>query len=88
MPKEPLKFAHSLRSTAAAVAAPQDRLPCLPPEVVQALVEHCAVELGRPDRVECCVLHLDVFSLDLDQVGKEVQGLASGEGGCSEAWVH
>ena len=40
----------------------------LPPEVVQALVEHCSA-LGRPDRVERCVLHLDVTSLDLDQVG-------------------
>ena len=35
----------------------------------QALVSHCAVGLGRPDRVERCVLHLDVASLDLDQVG-------------------
>ncbi|GAX83579.1 hypothetical protein CEUSTIGMA_g11004.t1 [Chlamydomonas eustigma] len=44
-----------------------DQIQVLVPEVVQALVEHCA-ELGCPERVERCVLHMDVLSLDLDQV--------------------
>ena len=47
--------------------APSMQVQVLAPEVVQALVEHCSA-LGRPDRVERCVLHLDVTSLDLDQV--------------------
>jgi hypothetical protein len=34
--------------------------------VVQALVERFAA-LGQPERVERCVLHLDLASLDLDQ---------------------
>jgi hypothetical protein len=45
-----------------------DRLPVLPPEVVQALVEHMS-GAQDPQRVERCVLHLDVYSLDLNQVG-------------------
>ncbi len=50
-----------------------DRLPSLAPEAVQALVEHFATGAGgavppQPQRVERCVLHLDVFTLDLDQV--------------------
>lgn len=39
------------------------------PELVQALVEHLACVLRRPDRVERCVLHFDIMALDLDQVG-------------------
>jgi hypothetical protein len=51
-----------------------DRLPCLAPEVVYALVNYFAVpgpdgRPAQPQRVERCVLHLDVFHLDLDQVG-------------------
>ncbi len=56
-----------------------DRLPSLAPEVVQALVEYFAAPAAatatgaprgpQPQRVERCVLHLDVFSLDLNQVG-------------------
>jgi hypothetical protein len=34
----------------------------------QALVAHLALSLGAPHRVERCVLHLDVTSMDLDQV--------------------
>ncbi len=55
-----------------------DRLPSLAPEVVQALVEYFATPAAatatgaprgpQPQRVERCVLHLDVFSLDLNQV--------------------
>ncbi|GMH42953.1 hypothetical protein BSKO_10875 [Bryopsis sp. KO-2023] len=37
------------------------------PEVVQALVEHCC-ETGQPDKVERCVLRMDIASLDLNQV--------------------
>lgn len=53
-----------------------DALPRPAPELVQALVEHLAGRggLGRPDRVERCVLHFDITSIDLDQVGG-VRGL-------------
>lgn len=37
------------------------------PEVIQALVEHCC-ETGNPDKVERCVLRMDIASLDLNQV--------------------
>ena len=52
---------------------PPSEYPLLTPPLLtlllisQALVEHCSA-LGRPERVERCVLHLDVLSLDLDQV--------------------
>eukprot|EP00884_Botryococcus_braunii_P022622 jgi/Botrbrau1/9043/Bobra.0376s0020.2 len=39
----------------------------LAPEVMQALVEHCAAG-GRAADVERCVLHLDLASLDFNQV--------------------
>lgn len=45
----------------------------LAPEVVQALVEHCSA-CGKPDRIERCVLHLDVLGLDLDQVREGSRG--------------
>ena len=47
-----------------------DRLPGLAPEVMQQLVEHFSAGLGRPDRVERCLLHLDVLGMDLDQAGR------------------
>jgi hypothetical protein len=34
---------------------------------LQALVEHFA-GMGQPDRVEACVVHLPIMSLDLNQV--------------------
>ena len=34
----------------------------------QALVEHCARE-DRPEAVEAAVMHMDIASLDLNQVG-------------------
>jgi hypothetical protein len=51
---------------------PNNQKPCLSrararEQVVQALVERFA-SLGQPERVERCVLHLDLMSLDLDQV--------------------
>lgn len=39
----------------------------LAPEVMQELVEHCATR-GRAADVERCVLHLDLASLDFNQV--------------------
>jgi hypothetical protein len=47
----------------------------LGPEVMQALVEHFAAR-GEVERVERCVLHLSIASLDLDQVGGRVVLLA------------
>ncbi len=44
-----------------------DAFEMLPPEVMHALVEHFAAA-GQPGRVERCVLHINVLSLDLDQV--------------------
>ncbi|KAK9804391.1 hypothetical protein WJX72_010740 [[Myrmecia] bisecta] len=44
-----------------------DQLPTLAPEVMQALVEHFS-RSGRPDAVERCVLHMDIASLDFNQV--------------------
>ena len=40
----------------------------LPPQVMQALVEHY-VAAGQPELVEQCVLKMDIMSLDLNQVG-------------------
>jgi len=72
------------QGTKADISAPTSDLlfrgrPCLPALCVrtralhahahlQALVAHLALDLGAPDRVERCVLHLDVTSMDLDQV--------------------
>ncbi len=36
-------------------------------QVMQALVEHF-VAVGQPERVERCVLKMDILSLDLNQV--------------------
>lgn len=44
-----------------------DELPSLAPEVMQALVEHFA-HSGQLERVEKCVLKLDILSLDLNQL--------------------
>lgn len=44
-----------------------DKLRSLPVEVVQALVEHYA-SVGELYTIEKCVLHMDVASLDLNQV--------------------
>ncbi|GAB4818305.1 hypothetical protein N2152v2_005351 [Parachlorella kessleri] len=52
----------------------RDQLPSLAPEVgrsqrevMQALVEHF-VSVGQPERVERCVLKMDILSLDLNQL--------------------
>ncbi|XP_010251529.1 PREDICTED: vacuolar protein sorting-associated protein 8 homolog isoform X2 [Nelumbo nucifera] len=45
----------------------KDMLGCLPPEIMQALVEHYS-EKGWLQRVEQCVLHMDISSLDFNQV--------------------
>ena len=44
-----------------------DELPSLAPEVMQALVEHFA-HSGQLERIERCVLKLDILSLDLNQL--------------------
>lgn len=44
-----------------------DQLPGVAPEVMQALVEHC-VAAGLEERLEACVLKMDLLSLDLNQV--------------------
>lgn len=44
-----------------------DELPSLAPEVMQALVEHFA-HSRQHDRVERCVIKLDILSLDLNQL--------------------
>ena len=46
-----------------------DKLRSLPAEVMQALVEHYA-SLGEADTIEKCVLHMDVTSLDLNQIAR------------------
>ena len=46
-----------------------DKLRALPVEVMQALVDHYAA-LGDADVIEKCVLHMDVESLDLNQVAR------------------
>lgn len=45
----------------------KDMLGCLPPEVMQALVEHYSKK-GWLQRIEQCVLHMDIGSLDFNQV--------------------
>ncbi|KAI0500748.1 hypothetical protein KFK09_018964 [Dendrobium nobile] len=45
----------------------RDMLGCLPPEIMQALVEHYSSK-GWLERVEQCVLHMDISSLDFNQV--------------------
>ncbi|KAL6005772.1 hypothetical protein ACLOJK_006345 [Asimina triloba] len=45
----------------------KDMLGCLPPEIMQALVEHYSNK-GWLQRVEQCVLHMDIASLDFNQV--------------------
>ncbi|KAM7476580.1 hypothetical protein LguiB_023823 [Lonicera macranthoides] len=45
----------------------KDMLGSLPPEIMQALVEHYSVK-GWLQRVEQCVLHMDISSLDFNQV--------------------
>ncbi|XP_031383259.1 vacuolar protein sorting-associated protein 8 homolog [Punica granatum] len=47
----------------------KDMLSCLPPEIMQALVEHYSGK-GWLQRVEQCVLHMDISSLDFNQVVK------------------
>ncbi|KAM3016981.1 hypothetical protein FF2_000930 [Malus domestica] len=45
----------------------KDMLDSLPPEIMQALVEHYSCK-GWLQRVEQCVLHMDISSLDFNQV--------------------
>lgn len=45
----------------------KDMLGSLPPEIMQALVEHYSTK-GWLQRVEQCVLHMDMLSLDFNQV--------------------
>ncbi|KAE8804581.1 vacuolar protein sorting-associated protein 8 [Hordeum vulgare] len=45
----------------------KDMLGSLPPEIVQALVEHYSGK-GWLQRVEQCILHMDISSLDFNQV--------------------
>lgn len=45
----------------------RDQLPSLEPEPLQDLVNHFVAE-GKPERVERCVLHLNVATLDLNRV--------------------
>jgi hypothetical protein len=45
----------------------KDMLGSLPPEIMQALVEHYSMK-GWLQRVEQCVLHMDISSLDFNQV--------------------
>ncbi|OMO82357.1 hypothetical protein COLO4_23048 [Corchorus olitorius] len=45
----------------------KDMLGCLPPEIMQALVEHYSSK-GWLQRVEQCVLHMNISSLDFNQV--------------------
>ncbi|KAF8412055.1 hypothetical protein HHK36_000008 [Tetracentron sinense] len=47
----------------------KDMLGCLPPEIMQALVEHHSSK-GWLQRIEQCVLHMDISSLDFNQVVK------------------
>lgn len=39
----------------------------IPPEAMQVLVEYCC-KIGEPEKVERCVLRMDIASLDLNQV--------------------
>ncbi|KAL3517335.1 hypothetical protein ACH5RR_024237 [Cinchona calisaya] len=45
----------------------KDMLGCLPPAIMQALVKHYSMK-GWLQRVEQCVLHMDISSLDFNQV--------------------
>ena len=67
------RFAAAGRDAAflAALVAPicAGALPALPPEVVQALVGQASAA-GDAASVERCVLHLDLASLDFDQVAR------------------
>jgi hypothetical protein len=45
----------------------KDMLGSLPPEIMQALVEHYSSK-GWLQRVEQCILHMDISSLDFNQV--------------------
>ncbi|XAR49264.1 hypothetical protein NMG60_11032393 [Bertholletia excelsa] len=45
----------------------KDMLGSLPPEIMQALVEHYSTK-GWLQRIEQCVLHMDISSLDFNQV--------------------
>ncbi|KAK9068340.1 hypothetical protein SSX86_012451 [Deinandra increscens subsp. villosa] len=45
----------------------KDMLGSLPPEIMQALVEHYSAK-GWLQRVEQCVLHMDISSLDFNQI--------------------
>ncbi|KAK4415847.1 Vacuolar protein sorting-associated protein 8 [Sesamum alatum] len=45
----------------------KDMLGSLPPEIMQALVEHYS-KRGWLQRIEQCVLHMDILSLDFNQV--------------------
>ncbi|KAL6629749.1 hypothetical protein ACP70R_029514 [Stipagrostis hirtigluma subsp. patula] len=47
----------------------KDMLGSLPPEIMQALVEHYSGK-GWLQRVEQCILHMDISSLDFNQVVK------------------
>ena len=49
-----------------------DRVPRLAPEIMQALVEFFTAK-GEPERVERCVLHMDIGSLDFNQVTRLCQ---------------
>jgi hypothetical protein len=46
----------------------RDELPSLEPHPLQDLVHIFVTDEGAPERVERCVLHLDVASLDLNLV--------------------
>ncbi|KAK4425213.1 Vacuolar protein sorting-associated protein 8 [Sesamum alatum] len=45
----------------------KDMLGSLPPEIMQALVEHYS-KRGWLQRIEQCVLHMDILSLDFNQI--------------------
>ncbi|KAG0474550.1 hypothetical protein HPP92_014236 [Vanilla planifolia] len=45
----------------------RDMLGCIPPEIMQALVEHYSSK-GWLERVEQCILHIDISSVDFNQV--------------------
>jgi hypothetical protein len=53
-----------------ALECPALELPCL---VIPGSVPMCVITKQDPQRVERCVLHLDVYSLDLNQVGDHLQ---------------
>lgn len=57
-------------------------------QVMQALVEHF-VSLGQAERVERCVLKMDILSLDLNQVCLHICACVwvVGGGVCACVWV-